>query len=92
MTLEPIMSAISTPSATASLTSPLASRPTAPRSTGRARWALVAAFAVGVAGGAGTSAGLVHSQVRIVHDIDTVYVPVPSNPLPPASGNLQRKV
>ena len=86
------MSAISTPSATAPLTSPLASRRTASPSTGRARWALLAAFAVGVAGGAGASAGLVHSQVRIVHDVNTIYVPTPSNPLAPASGNLQRKV
>jgi hypothetical protein len=63
-----------------------------PPGTAGARWALFTALVIGAAGGAGASAALVHSQVRIVHDVRTVYVPVPSDPLPPASGNVQRKV
>jgi hypothetical protein len=79
---ESIMSAISTPS----VTSPL----TTPRGRARARWALLAALVIGAAGGAGVSAGLVQSQVA--HDVRTVFVPVPSDPWPPAPGNVQGKV
>jgi len=79
------MTSISTP---ASRTA----RPTRSRGAAGPRWALLAALIIGATGGAGVSAALVHSQVRIVHDDRTVYVPVPSDPLPPASGNLQRKV
>jgi hypothetical protein len=78
------MSAISTPS----VTTPLTTRRTTPQGTAGARWALLAALAIGAAGGASVSAGLVHSQVRT----RTVFVPVPSDPLPPASGNVQRMV
>jgi hypothetical protein len=67
------MSTLSTPSVTNS------------RSTARARWALLAALVVGAAGGAGLSAGLVQSQVRTVHHVRTVYVPVSSVSEPPAS-------
>lgn len=82
------MSAISTPSVATSLTTP----GTTPRGTAGTRWALFAALVIGAAGGAGVSAGLVHSQVHIVHDVRTVLVPVPSDPAPLGSGNVQRKV
>jgi hypothetical protein len=82
------MSAIASPSVTTRRTT----HRTALRGTTGARWALLAAFVVGAAGGAGVSAGLVHSQVRTVHDVNTVYVPVPSNPEPMAGGPVQRKV
>ena len=62
------------------------------RGTARARWALLTTLVVGAAGGAGISGALVHSQIRIVHDVRTVYVPVPSDPVPSGSGNVQRKV
>jgi hypothetical protein len=85
------MSTISAPA----VTRPMTSRRTNHRRTrgGMAggRWALLAALVLGVAGGAGVSAGLVHSQVRIVHDVRTVYVPVPTVPMAPASGSVQRK-
>jgi hypothetical protein len=60
--------------------------PTTPRSTARARWALLAALVVGLVGGAGLSAGVVHGQVRTVHDVRTVVVAVPSDSEPPAVG------
>ncbi len=66
--------------------------PLTPPGTARASWALLTALVIGAAGGAGISAAVVHGQVRIVHDIRTVYVPVPSDPLPPGAGNVQRKV
>jgi|tagenome__1003787_1003787.scaffolds.fasta_scaffold19713143_2 hypothetical protein len=82
------MSAVSTPN----VTTPRTSRRTPARGTAGTRWALLAALVIGAAGGAGISAAMVQSQVRIVHDDRTVYVPVPSDPLPAGSGNVQRKV
>ncbi len=45
-----------------------------PPGTARARWALLTALVVGAAGGAGISGALVHSQVRIVHDVRTLWL------------------
>jgi uncharacterized protein HemX len=78
-------------SASAVTTPPSTSRATHSarrRGTGGARWALLAALALGAVGGAGVSALLVHNQVHT----RTVFVPVPSDPGSAGAGTVQRKV
>lgn len=89
------MTALATPPVNTPVTSRRSARRTVhgtPRGTAGARWALLAALVVGAATGAGVSGALIHSQVRIVPEVHTVYVPTPSVPMGPASGNVQRKV
>ena len=89
------MTALATPAVNTPLTNRRSARRTVhriPRGTAGTRWALLAALVVGAASGAGVSGALIHSQVRIVPEVHTVYVPTPSVPLGPASGHVQRKV